>query len=182
MTPQKTTAPSAKPLSLVDVAIGKRVTVLAVNAASVQVNKLAAIGILPGVDLVVQQQEPVVVVELYEAVFALERELALGVLVSGEHAVSPSMAGIACAVAGLGICFVLGCTGGPSTRPSASTGGEVAGIAQVHKSRCGQCHRRVEPGTRTRAQLEPALARHHSRVRLNDAQWAALVDYLADRT
>jgi hypothetical protein len=52
-------------------------------------------------------------------------------------------------------------------------------IARVHKSRCGSCHMRVEPGERTRAQLEDALARHHKRVHLTDEQWAQMIDYLS---
>jgi hypothetical protein len=52
-------------------------------------------------------------------------------------------------------------------------------IAAVHRARCGQCHVRVEPGTRTRDALVTALARHRNRVHLAEEQWAALIDYLA---
>lgn len=52
-------------------------------------------------------------------------------------------------------------------------------IAQAHRSRCGACHLRVEPGMRTRAELEAALGRHRKRVHLTDKQWAEMVDYLA---
>jgi hypothetical protein len=51
-------------------------------------------------------------------------------------------------------------------------------IAEVHKARCGNCHVRVEPGTRTRAQLEAAFVRHRARVHLTEAEWAMMVDYL----
>jgi hypothetical protein len=52
-------------------------------------------------------------------------------------------------------------------------------IAAVHRARCGQCHVRVEPGSRTRDVLTTALARHRNRVHLAETQWAALIDYLA---
>jgi hypothetical protein len=69
----------------------------------------------------------------------------------------------------------LGC--GPSSPPSNEPA--PSEIARVHHARCGACHKRVEPGERTRDQLEAALSRHHQRVHLTDAQWAAMVDYLA---
>jgi Fe2+ transport system protein FeoA len=47
-----------------------------------RVDKLAALGILPGVELRVQQNRPVVVVECGETVLAIERELAEGIVVS----------------------------------------------------------------------------------------------------
>jgi hypothetical protein len=40
---------------------------------------------------------------------------------------------------------------------------------------------RVEPGERTRAQLEKAFTQHRSRVRLTEEQWGEMVDYLAAR-
>ncbi|MGH7285303.1 MAG: hypothetical protein ACRELY_27585 [Polyangiaceae bacterium] len=55
----------------------------------------------------------------------------------------------------------------------------VRDVRAIHKSRCGNCHVRVEPGTRTKAQLESAFTRHHTRVKMNDAEWAMMVDYLA---
>ena len=64
----------------------------------------------------------------------------------------------------------------PSGRPEA--GGRVA---RVHRARCGACHTRVEPGERTREELETALERHHNRVRLAENEWGAMVDYLAKR-
>jgi hypothetical protein len=53
-------------------------------------------------------------------------------------------------------------------------------VAEIHHAHCGGCHRRVEPGQRTRAQLERALAKHHKRLRLTDTQWERLVDYLTE--
>jgi hypothetical protein len=38
---------------------------------------------------------------------------------------------------------------------------------------------RVEPGTHTRAELETALAKHRTRVKMNDAEWSSMIDYLA---
>jgi hypothetical protein len=52
-------------------------------------------------------------------------------------------------------------------------------IAAVHRARCGACHVRVDPGTRTREVLTAALKRHRRRVHLSEAQWTALIDYLA---
>jgi len=51
---------------------------------------------------------------------------------------------------------------------------EPSPIARIHKAKCGACHQRVEPGQRTRAQLEDAFTRH-----LTEEQWAQMVDYLA---
>ncbi len=52
-------------------------------------------------------------------------------------------------------------------------------IAELWRARCGQCHVRVEPGTRDRAVLGPALERHKKRARLSESDVAALVDFLA---
>ena len=88
---------------------------------------------------------------------------------------------MAVSVAGVVSALSLAACGG------ASGGGEGAAqpeapksdIARIHKSRCGSCHLRVEPGERTRDQLEAALSRHRKRVHLTEEQWAAMVDYLA---
>jgi Fe2+ transport system protein FeoA len=61
---------------------GARAIVSDVRGAATRVDKLAALGILPGVELRVQQTRPVVVVECGETVLALERELAEGIVVS----------------------------------------------------------------------------------------------------
>ncbi len=62
--------------------------------------------------------------------------------------------------------------------------GKVAGqvelpIMHIYHSRCGACHVPVEPGTRTSAELELALAKHRKRVRLTELQWAELTKALA---
>ncbi|MFO0668789.1 MAG: hypothetical protein U0235_04045 [Polyangiaceae bacterium] len=52
-------------------------------------------------------------------------------------------------------------------------------IARAWKNRCGACHTRVEPGTRSRAELEEALSRHRKRVKLHESEWRELVAFLA---
>jgi hypothetical protein len=58
---------------------------------------------------------------------------------------------------------------------------EPAHIVTVHVSKCGACHAPVEPGTRSREDIERALARHQKRLRLSPDEWSAMVDYLAVR-
>jgi Fe2+ transport system protein FeoA len=60
---------------------GDRVVVGSIEGTSARIDRLAAVGILPGIELRVQQVRPVVVVESDETVLALEREIAAGVLV-----------------------------------------------------------------------------------------------------
>jgi Fe2+ transport system protein FeoA len=60
---------------------GDRVVVGSIGGSAARVDRLAAVGILPGVELLVQQTRPVVVVENDETVLALEREIASDVLV-----------------------------------------------------------------------------------------------------
>jgi Fe2+ transport system protein FeoA len=67
--------------SLVTCKPGERVVVGAVEGGAARIDKLASVGILPGVELSVQQTRPVVVVECDETVLALERELASEVVV-----------------------------------------------------------------------------------------------------
>jgi hypothetical protein len=52
-------------------------------------------------------------------------------------------------------------------------------IAETYQARCGNCHARIEPHSRTRAELESAFQRHRARTRLSDEQWKQLEDYLA---
>ena len=73
--------------------------------------------------------------------------------------------------------LVAGC-GAPDWR--ANVPAKYMEVAEIHHSQCGACHLRVEPGQRTRAQFEKALAKnHHERVHMTDAQWARLLDYLS---
>jgi len=66
-----------------------------------------------------------------------------------------------------------------ATAPPAPEPPATADIATVHRARCGACHVRVEPGKRRRDALALSLARHRKRVHLSEAQWSALLDYLA---
>lgn len=69
---------------LVACGAGERVVVGAVDGGAARIDKLASVGILPGVELRVRQTRPVVVVESDETVLALEREIASDVLISSE--------------------------------------------------------------------------------------------------
>ena len=61
---------------LVECRARELVVVGGVEGGSGRIDKLASIGILPGVELRVQQTRPVVVVELDGTVLALDRDLA----------------------------------------------------------------------------------------------------------
>jgi hypothetical protein len=80
------------------------------------------------------------------------------------------------------VAVTAGCSS-PASAPAPTTASNetTAAIVHVHSSRCGTCHTPVEPGERSRAVLEDALARHRRRVRLSEADWAKMVDYLASR-
>lgn len=51
-------------------------------------------------------------------------------------------------------------------------------IAEAWQARCGNCHARVEPHSRPRAQLAAALERHRARTRLSEEEWREMEDYL----
>jgi hypothetical protein len=72
---------------------------------------------------------------------------------------------------------LLACVGCSSTRPSNIADGPP--IAAVHASKCGACHVPVEPGTRSREQLEGAFTRHQRRLHLTQEQWQQMIEYLA---
>ena len=74
--------PAERPYTLVDVKPGERVIVHHVQATVSRIDKLAALGILPGVELLVHQRKPVMVVEVDETVLALEHDLAEGIVVA----------------------------------------------------------------------------------------------------
>jgi Fe2+ transport system protein FeoA len=63
---------------------GERVVVGAVGGSVARVDRLASLGIMPGVELRVQQTRPVVLVESDETVLALEREIASIIFVIGQ--------------------------------------------------------------------------------------------------
>src|ERR1700733_10036103 len=81
-----------------------------------------------------------------------------------------------------GIGFASGCSSSSAQGPSPGVPDTQPEIAETHKARCGNCHVRVEPGTRTRAQLEVAFIRHRARVHLTPGEWASMIDYLATRS
>lgn len=65
-------------------------------------------------------------------------------------------------------------------RRAAPIPAKYADVAEIHHASCGNCHVRVEPGKRTRAQLEKALVRHRSRVKMSEREWALIIDYLTE--
>jgi hypothetical protein len=80
------------------------------------------------------------------------------------------------------LCLLSGC--GAAAAPTGSQGGaetatEARDVRNIHRSRCGNCHVRVEPGTRTHAELDEAFRRHRKRVHMSDQEWAKMADYLA---
>ena len=80
-------------------------------------------------------------------------------------------------VLALGALVLFAC-GGASQGAQSATATEPQ-IAEEWRAKCGNCHRRVEPGTRTRATLEDAWKRHKTRTHLSDEQWAELTDFLS---
>ena len=80
------------------------------------------------------------------------------------------------------MCLLSGCGASPSPTEAqrvTDQAGEVRDVRYIHRSRCGNCHVRVEPGTRTHAELDEAFARHRKRVHMSDQEWARMADYLA---
>jgi hypothetical protein len=67
----------------------------------------------------------------------------------------------------------------PSTSFASTDSAEIRDVRAIHRSRCGNCHVPVEPGTHTRAELESAFVRHRTRVKMNEAEWSSMIDYLA---
>ena len=67
----------------------------------------------------------------------------------------------------------------PAAPPPATQDARLTHIADVHRAKCGACHDRVEPGMRSREELERALAKHRTRVKLTEAEWGAMIDYLS---
>jgi hypothetical protein len=52
-------------------------------------------------------------------------------------------------------------------------------IVAIHRSKCGSCHTRVEPGSVPRGAAESAMLRHRRRAKLTERQWEGMVDYLS---
>jgi cytochrome c5 len=52
-------------------------------------------------------------------------------------------------------------------------------IVSIHRSKCGSCHTRVEPGSVPRATAESAMQRHRRRAKLTEREWEDMVDFLS---
>ncbi len=74
------------------------------------------------------------------------------------------------------IAFAVACGGG---EPPKTVEPKFAEVAAIHKAKCGACHKRVEPGLRTRDHLETALKPHRKRVPMTEENWSLLIDYLS---
>jgi len=188
-------------VALTELGAGARAVVSAVAGSPARVDKLAALGILPGVELLVQQRTPVYVIECGETTLAVEQDLAKDIRVAvvnassmkmtikttEPHAHHPPPTGQAMrfvilfliAAAGLVACGDAATPRRTATSESARNARSPRDVTAIHRSRCGSCHVRVEPGARTHAQLDDALARHHKRVAMSDAEWSNMIDYLA---
>ena len=70
-----------KRCSLASLGPRQRAIVSGIEASPARIEKLAALGILPGVEVQLQQKRPAVVVECGETVLALEAELASAIIV-----------------------------------------------------------------------------------------------------
>jgi hypothetical protein len=92
---------------------------------------------------------------------------------------SPAVAPELLAALMIGIASLAACAKASTSSPARDVPEGQREIAEIHKARCGNCHVRVEPGTRTRAELETAFTRHRTRVHLTESDWETMVDYLA---
>jgi cytochrome c5 len=75
-----------------------------------------------------------------------------------------------------------GCAGTGGAGASAPSSGAPGEGERLWRSKCGACHVPVAPATRERAQLETALGRHRTRVRMSEPEWRAVIDFLARPT
>jgi hypothetical protein len=107
-----------------------------------------------------------------------------------------SQVGFAMTATALALSFV-GCASRAPLADSANTAGEKVSrgaperptdlvadtpseaIVAIHRSKCGSCHTRVEPGSVPRAAAESAMLRHRRRAKLTERQWGGMVDYLS---
>jgi hypothetical protein len=72
--------------------------------------------------------------------------------------------------------------GGAAPPPATGAAAEHPRAATICAQKCTKCHARPEPGKRSRAELESAFKRHTARVKLDEADWRDMVDYLAARS
>jgi hypothetical protein len=82
----------------------------------------------------------------------------------------------------LAICAIAAC-GGASSGPGPAAPDGTGSAEQINRTKCGACHAPFDPGTHTKAQLEPILKKHkdEGRARLGDEDWARLTDYLSGK-
>ncbi len=79
-----------------------------------------------------------------------------------------------------GLVALVACGGGCApAAPATEVPPALEHVAELHKAKCGNCHIRVEPGTRSREELEAVFPRHRARVHLSDDEWNQMVEYLA---
>jgi hypothetical protein len=83
------------------------------------------------------------------------------------------------AVAGLALAGALGACGSEPPFDPMSVPPPYREVAEIHHAKCGACHKRVEPGDKTRQRLQKALVRHRKRVKMTEEQWGLLVEYLS---
>src|SRR5262249_199684 len=78
-----------------------------------------------------------------------------------------------------GACASQSASAGALREGNGGSSGALSSIARIHRSRCGACHVRVEPGTRacTALQAPPAPPPHP--LHLPQPEWSAMLDYLA---
>lgn len=69
----------------------------------------------------------------------------------------------------------------PTPQTASRTTTTSASASETNKTKCGACHAPFDPGERTRAELDPILAKHHDRVALSDPEWQDLAAYLAKK-
>ena len=79
----------------------------------------------------------------------------------------------------LAFVLLLGACGSEAPFDAQTVPPQYRGVAEIHHAKCGACHKRVEPGTRTHDKLEKALSKHHKRVNMCDEDWKLMIDYLA---
>lgn len=75
--------------------------------------------------------------------------------------------------------LVSGCAGANGAATTVPTAAAASPGERLWRAKCGACHVPVQPATRARAQLEAALARHRTRVRMSEPDWRAVIDFLA---
>ncbi len=73
-----------KGVRLSQLPVGKPAIVGSIDLPPARIDRLAALGILPGIEIAVEQRTPVYVLRSEDALLALEEELARGIFVHPE--------------------------------------------------------------------------------------------------